>query len=83
MLKGSCHDSHHVHHIRLRFAALIVHLRGYFGNHGPEVSVDAKQLYRTTWRYYIHSAVNDVTLDLLHQMQQDSAGWRIRNVEDD
>ena len=83
MLKGSCHNTHHVHYVGLQFASLIVHLRRYLVDHGQEVGMDTKQWYRTAWRCYCHSAVNDVTLDLLHQMQQDSAGWRIRNVEDD
>ncbi len=83
MLNGSCHNTHHVHYVGLQFASLIVHLRCYLVDHGQEVGMDTKQWYRTAWRCYCHSAVNDVTLDLLHQMQQDSAGWRIRNVEDD
>jgi hypothetical protein len=70
---------HHVHHVRLRFASLIVHLRRYLVDHGQEVGMDAKQWYR---RCYCHSAVNDVKLDFLHQMQQDSVGWLIRNIED-
>ncbi len=69
--------------IGLRFASLIVHLRCYLVDHGQKVGMNAKQWYRTTWRCDSHSAVNDVTLDLLHQMQQDSAGWQVGNVEDD
>ncbi len=66
----------------MRFASLIVHLRRYLVNHRQEVSMNAKQWYKTARRCYSHSAVNEVTLDLLHQMHQDNRGCRIGDVED-
>ncbi len=83
VLKGFCHDTHHVHHVGLRLASFIVHLRCYLVDHGQEVGMNVKQWYRTAWRCYSHSAVNYVTLNLLQQMQQDSAGRRIGYVTDD
>ncbi len=42
VLKGSCHDTHHVHHVGLQFASLVVHLRRYLVDHGQEVGSSGK-----------------------------------------